>query len=208
MRAAVFDVDGTLLDSMSVWEDIGERYLADHKIAVRGNLRNALRTMSLEQGAAWLKEEYQLKKSIPQIIEEVLKIVSNFYRFEAPLKSGVKETLEWLKERNVKMVIATSGNRKLAEAALEGAAGKEHRAAAPCAADAGLLPVVQGSAGGFQGSACPAEAGAPGGTVCTAAAGAEGAAGGNGNGFRHNIQSPLLKIFVFSIPLLVPFVLY
>lgn len=119
MRAAVFDVDGTLLDSMSVWEDIGERYLADHKIAVRGNLRNALRTMSLEQGAAWLKEEYQLKKSIPQIIEEVLKIVSNFYRFEAPLKSGVKETLEWLKERNVKMVIATSGNRKLAEAALE-----------------------------------------------------------------------------------------
>ena len=59
MRAAVFDVDGTLLDSMSVWEDIGERYLADHKIAVRGNLRNALRTMSLEQGAAWLKEEYQ-----------------------------------------------------------------------------------------------------------------------------------------------------
>ena len=118
MRAAVFDVDGTLLDSMSVWEDIGERYLADHKIAVRGNLRNALRTMSLEQGAAWLKEEYQLKKSIPQIIEEVLKIVSNFYRFEAPLKSGVKETLEWLKERNVKMVIATSGNRKLAEAAL------------------------------------------------------------------------------------------
>ena len=119
MRAAVFDVDGTLLDSMSVWEDIGERYLADQKIAVRENLRDALRTMSLEQGAAWLRKEYQLKKSIPQIIEEVLKIVSDFYRFAVPLKSGVEETLEWLRARNVKMVVATSGNRELAEAALE-----------------------------------------------------------------------------------------
>ena len=53
----------------------------------------------------------------------------------------------------------------LAEAALEGAAGEEHRAAAPGAADAGLLPEVQGSAGRFQGTARPAEARLPGGPV-------------------------------------------
>ena len=34
MKAAIFDVDGTLLDSMSVWEDIGERYLASQNITV------------------------------------------------------------------------------------------------------------------------------------------------------------------------------
>lgn len=44
----------------------------------RENLRAALHTMSLEQGAAWMKEKYQLDKSISQIIEEVLKIVSDF----------------------------------------------------------------------------------------------------------------------------------
>ena len=62
MKAAIFDVDGTLLDSMSVWEDIGERYLASQNITAEKNLRAALRTMSLEQGAAWMKEKYQLDK--------------------------------------------------------------------------------------------------------------------------------------------------
>ena len=118
MKAAIFDVDGTLLDSMSVWEDIGERYLASQNITAEKNLRAALHTMSLEQGAAWMKEKYQLDKSISQIIEEVLKIVSDFYRFEAPLKPGVKKTLEWFKERNIQMTVATSGNRELTEAAL------------------------------------------------------------------------------------------
>lgn len=118
MKAAIFDVDGTLLDSMSVWEDIGERYLTSQNITAEKNLRAALHTMSLEQGAAWMKEKYQLDKSISQIIEEVLKIVSDFYRFEAPLKPGVKKTLEWFKERNIQMTVATSGNRELTEAAL------------------------------------------------------------------------------------------
>ena len=118
MKAAIFDVDGTLLDSMSVWEDIGERYLASQNITAEKNLRATLHTMSLEQGAAWMKEKYQLDKSISQIIEEVLKIVSDFYRFEAPLKPGVKKTLEWFKERNIQMTVATSGNRELTEAAL------------------------------------------------------------------------------------------
>ena len=60
----------------------------------------------------------------------------------------------------------------LAEAALEGAAGEKHRAAAPGAADAGLLPEVQGSAGRFQGAARPAEACLPGGPVGFALPGA------------------------------------
>ena len=56
MKAAIFDVDGTLLDSMSVWEDIGERYLASQNITAEKNLRAALHTLSLEQGAVWMKE--------------------------------------------------------------------------------------------------------------------------------------------------------
>lgn len=118
-QACIFDVDGTLLDSMSVWDDIGERYLTSLGISARDGLRDALDTMSLEQGAAYLKEEYQLDKSVSQIIEGVLKIVSDFYRFEAPLKPGVKETLKWLSARRKRMVIATSGDSELAEAALK-----------------------------------------------------------------------------------------
>ena len=100
-----------------MWEDIGDVILRVRISQQEKNLRAALHTMSLEQGAAWMKEKYQLDKSISQIIEEVLKIVSDFYRFEAPLKPGVKKTLEWFKERNIQMTVATSGNRELTEAA-------------------------------------------------------------------------------------------
>lgn len=119
VEAAIFDVDGTLLDSMSVWDDIGERYLASQEVPTRSGLGDILHTMSLEQGAAYLNEEYHLNKPISQIVREVLKIVSDFYQFEAPLKSGVKETLEWMSVNGIKMVIATSGNKELVEAALE-----------------------------------------------------------------------------------------
>lgn len=119
ITAAVFDVDGTLLDSMPVWNDIGELYLKSIGLTAREGLGVALHTMSLEQGAAYLKEEYRLQKEIPEIVREVLKIVADFYRMEAPLKPGVKETLECLKQKQIKMAVATSGNRELIEAALD-----------------------------------------------------------------------------------------
>ena len=76
----------------------------------------------------------------------------------------------------------------LAEAALEGAAGKEHRAAAPCAADARLFPEMEGGAGGFQRTACPAEADPPGGAVRAALPGAKRAGFGcEVGGFGHTI---------------------
>ena len=50
MKAAIFDVDGTLLDSMSVWEDIGERYLASQNITAEKNLRAALHERKIPVG--------------------------------------------------------------------------------------------------------------------------------------------------------------
>lgn len=119
IRAAIFDVDGTLLDSMPIWQDIGARYLESAGREVNPGTREALSTMSLEQGAAYLKENYNLTESVSEIIRDVLKIVENFYRFEAELKPGVTETLKELKDRGIRMVVATSGNKELAAAALK-----------------------------------------------------------------------------------------
>lgn len=63
IKAAIFDVDGTLLDTMPVWNDIGERYLSSLGLKSRLETKEALHSVSLEQGAAYLKETYDLKQT-------------------------------------------------------------------------------------------------------------------------------------------------
>ena len=79
IKGAIFDADGTLLDSMKIWEDVGIRYLAGLGIKAPPELSNILYPMSLEESSKYLKEEYNLDKSIHEIKEGVLNIVSDFY---------------------------------------------------------------------------------------------------------------------------------
>lgn len=118
-KGAIFDVDGTLLDSMPVWHNIGELYLESLGITCEKDLGDKIYAMSLEQGASYLRKEYHLEKSESEIIHEVLKIVDDFYRLEAPLKPGVRKVLDWFRNHGIPMAVATSGNRALALAALE-----------------------------------------------------------------------------------------
>ena len=101
----------------------------------------------------------------------------------------------------------------LAEAALEGAAGEEHRAAAPGAADAGLLPEVQGRAGRFQGAARPTEARLPGGPVGFALSGQRVQASGTATEMVLGIISKsfakdLTELLLFIIPFMTWNVVY
>ena len=57
---AIFDLDGVLLDSMAVWNDLGVRYLQKRGIQPEAGLSQILFSMSMEQGADYLKEQYQL----------------------------------------------------------------------------------------------------------------------------------------------------
>lgn len=119
IKGAIFDVDGTLLDSMPIWEDVGARYLQSLGIEAERNLSHKLEQLSVEEGAVYLKETYGLQQTEEEIIVGTLKIVENFYYYEAPLKSGVREFLEYLHQKEIPMVIATSSVREHVEAALQ-----------------------------------------------------------------------------------------
>ena len=88
IRGAIFDVDGTLLDSMAIWEDAGARYLKGLGIQAQEDLGKLLFPMSLQEGAAYMKDRYDLKLSVSQIIEGVGDTVRDYYFYEAPLKKG------------------------------------------------------------------------------------------------------------------------
>lgn len=119
IKGAIFDIDGTLLDSMPIWSDVGERYLRQRGIQAEEGLGEVLFAMSLEQGAAYLKNSYRLPEQENQIRQGVLDIVEQFYRREVLLKQGAKEFLRQLLQRHIPLALATTGDEALAMAALE-----------------------------------------------------------------------------------------
>ena len=119
ISGAIFDVDGTLLDSMSIWDTIGENNLRSIGYEPREDLNEIFKNMSLHQAACYYQSEYGVKLSIDEIMGGVNAMLEQYYRYEAPLKSGIKELLALLRQRDVKMCIATATDRYLVEAALE-----------------------------------------------------------------------------------------
>lgn len=119
LKGAIFDFDGTLFDSMFVWETAGEIYLSSLGINTKENLKNSLKSMSLVQSAIYIAEKYNLKLDTQEIMDGINKTVENFYFYTVQPKQGVIELLELLKSMNVKMCIATATDRYQVEAALK-----------------------------------------------------------------------------------------
>ena len=118
IKGVIFDIDGVLLDSMIIWSDLGERYLKSIGKEPEEGLTEKLFSMSMEQGAEYLKDKYSIDESIPEILDDINNISKNFYYNEVEAKPGVKELLEDFNSRGIKMVAATSSPRGHVEKAL------------------------------------------------------------------------------------------
>lgn len=119
IQGAIFDLDGTLLDSMPIWDTIGEDYLRSLGIEPKEDLKETFKTFSLEQSAEYYRENYGVTLSIQEIIDGVNDMVEKYYIEIVPLKPGVKEFLVKLQKDRVKMCIATVTDKHLVEAALK-----------------------------------------------------------------------------------------
>lgn len=119
IKGAIFDVDGTLLDSMEIWEDAGARYLRRVGVEPEANLSEILYPMTMAEGAEYVKERYQLAFALDEIIQGVLDTVRDFYFYEAALKPGAKELLLWMKKKNIPVAAATASDREHIKAAFE-----------------------------------------------------------------------------------------
>ena len=119
IRGVIFDVDGVLLNSMPVWENLGEIYLEWLGIEAEKGLGETLFAMSLEEGADYLIENYGLKQTPEEIIAGLNREVQDFYGRKVPLKEGVRGYLQEFRDRKIPMAIATSGDRANAETALK-----------------------------------------------------------------------------------------
>jgi len=119
LKAAIFDLDGTLLDTMEIWNELGARYLVSLGITPKEGLCEVLYPMTLEESCAYLKRHCIPDFSEENIYRGIMRLLGRFYREEAPLKKGADRLLGTLSRLGIPMAAATSGDRELAEAALK-----------------------------------------------------------------------------------------
>ena len=115
IKGAIFDFDGTLVDSMFIWDNLGKEYLRTLGKEPKENLTETFKTFTLEQAAEYYREHYGVTLSVGEIVDGVNEMVAEIYRTKVALKNGVPEFLHDLQSKGVKMCVATVTDRPIVE---------------------------------------------------------------------------------------------
>lgn len=117
-RGAIFDMDGTLVDSMWIWKDLAQRFLEKKNIASPPGLSNRFKNMTFESSSVYLAQNFPLHMTPEEIRREWTDMVYRCYEKELFLKQGALEYLQRLRRENVKLALLTSNFRESCEACL------------------------------------------------------------------------------------------
>lgn len=121
--AAIFDIDGTLIDSMPIWEDLDADFLKTQGIELseheKQELNETMWSMTVDEGIRYLKETYHLELSEEAIGKALSDVVEQFYTDEVPAKQDVAGLVEALHDAGVPMALATVGEPSYETAALK-----------------------------------------------------------------------------------------
>lgn len=113
--AVIFDLDGSLVDSMWIWRQIDIEYLGRFNIELPKNLQAEIEGMSFSETAEFFKERFQIPDSLQKIKDDWNAMAWDKYSHEVPLKKGAGAFLKYCKEHGILLGIATSNSRQLVE---------------------------------------------------------------------------------------------
>ncbi len=113
--AVIFDMDGSLVDSMWMWRAIDIEYLGRYGISLPENLQSEIEGMSFGETALYFKEHFPIPDSLEEIKQTWNRMAWDKYIYEVPLKKGIPEFLNGCRTHGIRLGIATSNSRELVE---------------------------------------------------------------------------------------------
>ena len=118
-KAVIFDLDGTLVDSMWMWTAIDVEFLGARGFGCPEDLQKVIEGMSFTETAVYFKERFQLRETLEEIKEEWTRMSIEKYRREVRLKPGARQFLDYLADRGLKAGIATSNARAMVDVVID-----------------------------------------------------------------------------------------
>lgn len=119
IKAAIFDLDGTLLDSMGIWDELDAKFLRSQGIEPRPELHEETMILTTSQFATYFRENYGVQMTQDEIVEYFMNEITKSYEEIIQLRDGAIEVLEYLAGKGIPMVVATATEESLALSALE-----------------------------------------------------------------------------------------
>ncbi len=118
-KCAIFDLDGTCLDSMWLWEDVDRQFLTKRGIEVPNDYLEAIATMGFKSAAVYTIDRFGFNETPDELMEEWTKMALDRYATEVKPKKNVVNYLKILKKENIKIVAATASFREMFMPALD-----------------------------------------------------------------------------------------
>lgn len=119
IKAVIFDLDGTLLDSMHCWEDVDRNFLLENGVEPPEGVSDIVKKMTIQNSASYFKTQFSLPQTCDEIIDRIEEMVKEQYESKIPLKNGAEELIKQLRADGIKMCVASATYNSLANAALK-----------------------------------------------------------------------------------------
>lgn len=119
IKAIIFDMDGTLIDSLDVWAESDRIFLEELGLPYNTSVSQAMKKMHYNSACDYIKETYSLEMPSEEIGRRIMEIVKDSYMHTIPLKPNVYEYIAAQQKKGIKMCVATSNDKKLAVGALK-----------------------------------------------------------------------------------------